>query len=163
MLFGPFHRISEQELINLASNIKGLMDNPSFDATKFLSFFPQFTNKVPEAVLNFYIRLANNSLSYSRWGDSWEMGMTLFVAHYLTLYLQTTNGLNENSPVSQVLANSYAAGLTASKSAGSLSKSYDYGSVNDDFAGWGAWKLTAFGQQFATMAKLVGKGGSYLW
>ena len=89
--------------------------------------------------------------------------MTLFVAHYLTLYLQTTNGLNENSPVSQVLANSYAAGLTASKSAGSLSKSYDYGSVNDDFAGWGAWKLTAFGQQFATMAKLVGKGGSYLW
>ena len=163
MLLGPFHRVSEIELISLASNIKGVIGNPAYTEETFLSIFPQFSNKVPASVLTFYLKLANSSLSYARWGDSWEMGMSLFLAHYLTLYLQTSNGLDENSPVSQVLANSYAAGLTASKSAGSLSKSYDYGSVNDDFNGWGAWKLTAFGQQFATMAKLIGKGGSYIW
>lgn len=162
MMLCPFN-ISERELISIASNIKGILSNPAYSKTDFLAFFPQFTGKVPDSVLDFYIRLANNSLSYSRWGDQWEMGMTLFVAHYITLYLQATAGLDANSPVQQVISNSLAQGLVASKSAGSLSKSYDYGSVNDDFAGYGTWKLTSFGQQFITIAKLIGKGGSYIW
>jgi hypothetical protein len=162
MLLCPFN-IRERELISIASNIRTIDGNPSFTVEQFLETFPQFTNKVPNSVINFYLKLANNSLSYSRWGDSWEMGITLFIAHYLTLYLMSTAGLDENSPVNQVISKSLAAGLTASKSVGSLSKSYEYGSINDDFAGWGTWKLTLYGQQFATIAKLIGKGGSYIW
>lgn len=161
-MLNPFP-ITELEIINLASNIKSVEGNPSYTKEQFLAIFPQFTNKVPESVLLFYISLANNSLAYSRWRDSWEMGMALYIAHYLTLYMEATNGLDANSPASQVISNSLAMGLTASKSAGSLSKSYDYGSINDDFSGWGDLKLTLFGQQFATKAKLVGKGGSLIW
>lgn len=162
MYLSPFH-IGELELISIASNIKRVEGNPLFTEENFLEVFPQFSNKVPTSVINFYLKLANSSLSYSRWGDSWEMGMNLFIAHHLTLYLESIAGLDENSPIQQVLSRSLAAGLTASKSAGSLSKSYDYGSINDDFAGYGTWKLTLYGQQFASMAKLIGKGGSYIW
>ena len=144
------------------------MDNPAYSKSTFLGIFPQFRGpitrgEIPESVLNFYIKLANNSLSYSRWGDQWEMGMTLFVAHYITLYSQAIVGLDVNSPIQQVVSNSLAQGLVASKSVGSLSKSYDYNSINDDFAGDGTWKLTTFGQQFVTIARLMGKGGSYIW
>lgn len=151
-----------RELISLASNMKSIDENPAFTREQFLEVYPQFTS-IPEAIVNFYIGLANSSLSYARWGDQWVFGMTLYVAHFLTLYLQATNNLNANSPAFQVLQNSYSQGLVASKSAGSLSKSYDYGSINDDLKGWAAWKLTAFGQQFATIAKLIGKGGSLIW
>lgn len=162
MFLSPFH-MEELELISLASNIKSVANNPPFSVEKFLEIYPQFVNKLPLSVVNFYISLANNSLSFSRWGDSWEMGMVLFIAHHLTLYLMAMSGIDENSPASRVVSASLAAGLTASKSAGSLSKSYDYGSINDDLVGVGTWKLTLFGQQFATMAKLIGKGGSYIW
>lgn len=162
MYLSPFH-IGEMELISIASNIKRIENNPQFTVENFLEVFPQFSNKIPTSVIDFYLKLANSSLSYSRWGDSWEMGMTLFIAHHLTLYLKSIAGLDENSPAQQVINQSLAMGLTASKSAGSLSKSYDYGSINDDLNGWGAWKLTAFGQQFISIAKLMGKGGSYLW
>ena len=162
MILSPFS-ITELELISIASNIKGVEGNPAFTKEDFLGVFPQFTDKVPDSVLTFYLQLANSSLSYARWRDSWKMGMVLFIAHYLTLYLQATAGLTADSPVSQVISNSLAQGQVASKSAGSLSKSYDYGSVNEDFMGWGAWKLTLFGQQFVPLAKLVGKGGSYIW
>ena len=158
-----FDFISERELIALAANIKPIAGNPSYTAENFKEIYSVLGNKVPSSVLNFYISLANNSLSYSRWGESWELGMTLFIAHYLTLYLMATSGLGENSPASQVISASLAAGLTSSKSAGSLSKSYDYGSINEDLAGTGTWKLTLYGQQFATLAKLIGKGGSYIW
>lgn len=161
-MLNPFP-ISELEIISIASNIKSVEGNPHYTKEQFLAIFPQFSGKVPDSVMQFYINLANSSLSYSRWGDSWEMGMALYIAHYLTLYIQATNGLSSDSPISQVISNSLAMGLTASKSAGSLSKSYDYGSINDDFMGWGDLKLTLFGQQFATKAKLVGKGGSLIW
>lgn len=162
MFLSPFH-MNESELISLASNIKPITNNPPFTSEQFLEVYPQFMNKLPGSVMNFYINLANNSLSYSRWGDSWEMGMILFIAHHLTLYLMAMSGVDDNSSASKVVSASLAAGLTASKSAGSLSKSYDYGSINDDLTGLGTWKLTLYGQQFATMAKLIGKGGSYIW
>ena len=28
--------------------------------------------------------------------------------------------------------------------------------------GWAAWKLTTYGTQFATLARMVGKGGMYI-
>ena len=155
--------MNEQEIISLASNIKPFTSNPSYTKETFLATHPQFANLVPESIIVFYVNLANHSLSYARWGESWEMGMTLFIAHYLTLYLMATANMGADPIASQVISHSIAQGQVASKSAGSLSKSYDYGSVDNDLNGWGAWKLTFFGQQFATIAKLIGKGGSYIW
>jgi len=44
-----------------------------------------------------------------------------------------------------------------------VSVSYDFNTVAQDFDGWGTYKLTLFGQQFITMAKLVSMGGMVVW
>ena len=155
--------INLRQLISLAANFQGDSSNPSYTVEEFLEIYPQFTGKIPSAVMQYYISMGNSCLSYRMYGDQWSMAMSLYIAHFLTLYLQSTNGLTADSPASQVINSSMAYGLTASKSAGDLSKSYDYGSINDDLNGWAAWKLTIFGQQFASIAKLVGKAGSFIW
>lgn len=151
-----------RNIVTAASNIKSILHNPPFTREQFLEIYPQFT-QVNESVYTLYFKMANASISYGRWGDAWELGMCLFIAHYLTLYLQITNGLDENSPAYKVIQNSISQGLVSSKSAGSLSKSYEYGSINDDLDGYADFKLTVFGQQFTRMAKLMGKGGSLIW
>lgn len=152
-----------RQLKSLAANIKGSFNNPSYTRENFLEVYPQFTNTVPETVVNFYIRMANASLSYDIYCDQWEYAMSLYVAHFVTLWLQLSNGLNADSPAARVLQNSLAQGLIASKSAGSLSISYDNSTVGNDLQGWAAWKLTKFGVMFASLAKLMGKPGSYIW
>lgn len=150
------------QLRSIAANIKNVYSNPEYTVEQFLSLYPQFT-QLDDTIVLFYIKMASNSLSAARWGDLWEMGMALFVAHHLILWMKVTQGLGEDAPESQIINNSLSAGLTSSKSVGSLSKSYDYSDINGDFGGWGTWKLTAFGQQFVTYAKMLGKGGSYIW
>ena len=152
-----------RQLKNLAANIRGTFNNPSYSREDFLSIYPQFTNIVPENVVDFYISMANASLSYDIYQDQWAYAMGLYVGHFLTLWLQISNGLNENSPAARVIQSSMAQGLVASKSAGSLSISYDNSSVDNDLQGWAAWKLTKFGTMFASLAKLMGKPGSYIW
>ncbi len=154
--------LSVRNIIVAASNIKSTLNNPPFTREQFIGLYPQFSS-ISEAAYNLYFKMANASISQERWGDAWELGMCLFIAHYLTLYLQVTNGLDENSPAYKVIQNSISQGLVSSKSAGSLSKSYDYSSINDDLAGYADFKLTTFGQQFARLAKLMGKGGSLIW
>ena len=36
-------------------------------------------------------------------------------------------------------------------------------SVTGDFNGWGTYKLTLYGQQFVTIARLVSMGGMTVW
>lgn len=156
--------IDVRRLVSLASNIHGSEHNPPYDKVKFLEFYPQFGgDKIPETVIDYYIALANSCLSYDMYGDIWTLQMNLYIAHFLSLYLQSTNNLTANSPANKVIQASLSYGLVSSKSAGDLSKSYDYSSVNEDLNGWAAWKLTIFGQQFASNAKLIGKAGSFIW
>lgn len=151
-----------RRLASLASNIRSNYNNPPFNKQDILDIYPQFSN-ISDTVVDFYIALANSSLSYDQWGDQWKFGMILYVSHFLALWIQATNGLDKDSPANKILQNSYAVGLVSSKSVGSLSKSYDYSSINDDLKGWAEWKTTVYGRQFATIAKLIGKGGSLIW
>ena len=68
----------------------------------------------------------------------------------------------EGTDASQVLASASSAGMVTSESADGVSYSRD-GSALNDLNGWAAFKMTTFGVQFATMAKLVGRGGMYVW
>jgi hypothetical protein len=152
-----------RQLKSLAANIKGTFNNPPYTREDFLAIYPQFTRVIPANVIDFYISMANASLSYDIYRDQWVYAMGLYVGHFLTLWLQMTNGLDENSPASKIIQNSMAQGLLASKSAGSLSLSYDNSTVDNDLQGWAAWKLTKYGMLFASLAKLMGKPGSYIW
>ena len=147
-------------IISAASNIRS-GDNPNYTVADFLALYPQFQDKVPEAFLEMYTGLANASLSYQRYYDAWEMVMGLFIAHFCTLYLQTD--VEPESTAAEILAAGELRGLQASKSVGGVSISYDYNTALSGLDEWGGWTTTAYGAQFAALAKLYGKGGMQVW
>jgi hypothetical protein len=120
-----------------------------------------YTPIVPVFMVNMYIGLANNCIRQARWRSYWVAGMGWFIAHFLTLYLQSIT--SATSPASKVIAAGQARGLTTSKSVGDVSGGYDYNLIGQDLNGWAAWKLTVYGQQLATIGKLVGKGNMYVY
>jgi hypothetical protein len=60
----------------------------------------------------------------------------------------------------QIAAQAVATGILTSKSVGDVSASYQALVALED---WGAWNLTKYGQQLATMAKVVGSGPLLVW
>ena len=88
--------------------------------------------------------------------------MGLFIAHFLTLYLQSM--ASPDDPTQKIINAGLAKGMVSSKSAGGLSISYDFSMISgQEFNGWGTYKLTAFGQQFITLARLYAMGGMVVW
>ena len=111
---------------------------------------------IPLVALNAYIALASASLVQARWLDLWQMGMQLYVAHFVTLYLRTA--ATPGDPAGVIASKGLAQGITVSKSAGPVSQGLQ---VPSGLEGWGAWQITGYGQQFATFAAAVGSGS--LW
>lgn len=155
-----------QQIISNASNII-TGTNPPYTVADFVSLYPQFgpdTNEnyvVPEPILQMFIDLANACIMQARYQGSWQLCMGFFVAHWATLWLQSS--ADAGSTAAKVIAQGEAKGLRVSKSVGPVSTSIDYNAVAQDLDGWAAWKLTTYGQQMATIAKLFGKGGIMIW
>jgi len=148
-------------VINAASNIR-TGDNPSFSSADFYTMYPQFTNVgIPDEFMDMIIGMSNASVMEARWNEKWKMGLCLFIAHFCTLYLQTQ--ADPDGGAAAVMAAGQTRGLTASKSVGPLSVSYDFGTALSDLSKWAGYNLTTYGVQFATMAKIVGIGGMYIW
>ena len=146
-------------LIANASNLKA-GKNPEYTISDFYAFYPQFEGQVPEAVVQTFIDLASANLNIERWHKSWTVGMALFIAHFLTLYVKTC-GTNDD-PLTN-LASGNVRGIQTSKSVDGVSISYDVSSVLTDLSGWGSYKLTEYGIQLLTLARLLGKGNMYVW
>ena len=149
-----------------ASNIRG-GENPPYSVSDFLDMFPQFGQKtdetswvVPEEIIQMWVDIARSSVYESRFHTMWKPAIGFFIAHWLTLYLETMS--DPDSSLSNIINSGMAQGIQSSKSAGSLSVSYDFASFTDDFQGWGSYKQTAFGQQFITLAKMHTLGGMYV-
>lgn len=151
--------MSIRNLISLAANIVD-GENPPFTEERFLELMPCFSGNIPSAVLTHFVNLANSVVKKARWHDMWEEGMRLFISHFLTLYLMST-APDDTDAVGIVNAGG-ASGVATSKSVGQVSVSYDVNLANGDLSGWGSWKLTTYGSQYATMARLLGKGGMYV-
>jgi hypothetical protein len=149
-------------VIGDASNIKS-GSNPSFVLEDFFSMYPQFNDEkiIPSSMIQIYIDLANASINQTRWQSYWKTAMGWFVAHFCTMYIQGT--ADPTGGAGAVLAAGQAKGLNTSESVGDVSVGTDYNIIAQDLNGWAAWKLTVFGQQLATIGKLVGKGGMYVW
>lgn len=147
-------------IIGQASNIK--RDNEKvYTKDQFLVTYPQFKGLIPDAAMDMYVRLGNACISQYRYNAMWEHAIGLFIAHFCALYMQTMNP--GGTEASAVLATASSIGVVTSESADGVSYSRDIGSVTQDLNGWAAFKLTAFGVQFATLARMVGHGGSYVW
>ncbi|MGG3012292.1 DUF4054 domain-containing protein [Brevibacillus parabrevis] len=158
--------MSVSNIIGIASNIR-TGSNPPFAFDDFVAMYPQFgpdgagNYVVPPEIVQMYIDLANACILEPRWHSYWKVAMGWFIAHFLTLYVQGT--ADPNSGAAGVLRAGEARGLIASKSVGDVSVSRDYSAIGNDLDGWAGWKLTTFGQQLATIGKIVGKGGMYVY
>ena len=152
-----------------ASNIKA-GENPPFSLSDFLSFFPNFANiinglngniPIPTVVVDTFIQFAKDCVNIDMWGNQWKYAMSLFIAHFLTIYIQAQ--FPSNATAQQVLASAQSKGLITSKSVGDVSVSYDFSSAIKGVESWGQFTTTEYGLQFANLAKLLGKGGMYCW
>lgn len=155
-------------IIAAASNIRR-GENPKYTSETFLAAYPQFgaanpngERLVPDVMIQAWVSLAHAAIQKARYREYWEAAMGLFIAHWLTLYLQGRSPGASSSAESIVNAG-LAKGVQTSKSAGDLSVSYDFSQVAGDFTGWGTYKLTIYGQQFVTIARLVSLGGMTVW
>lgn len=150
--------VNSAQIVENASNVAS-GDNPDYTSANFFTLYPQFNNTsvVPTAVLNMYIGLAKEVVNVDRFQEMWEHAMGLFIAHFLTLWLQGTAAAN--SPAAKVLSAGSARGLRTSSSVGDVSVSYDFQTIAQGINGWASWKLTTYGIQFATIGRIAGKGG----
>ena len=82
-------------------------------AADFLSFYPQFSEVIPPAVLDAYVGAAN--LRFTDFDDDAEEARRLYIAHKLTLYAKTM-------PASSSSGSSAASSYASLSSAGDGSK-----------------------------------------
>lgn len=112
---------------------------------------------VAPAVIQVFLNLANASLMSSRWRETWPVAMGWYIAHFLTLYLQS-DGIVSTSP-GQIANSGLQRGLLVSKSADGLSAGFQSLTGLDS---WGSWQLTSYGVQLATFARVLGAGATYI-
>ncbi len=121
----------------------------------FLTLYPSFENMPPE-VLELMLQQANDTVLESRWHARWKLGVCLYAAHLLTLWAKTSTP--DGADDAAVAAAGQSRGTVTSKSVGGISVSYGASEATGDLAGYGSLKDTVYGQQFASMARLVGRG-----
>lgn len=144
-----------------ATNI-ATVNNPPFFIEDFFSIYPQFqgVEGLSEEIIEMYIQFADDVVNIKRWGRQWKLGMSLFVAHFCTIYLMTYQ--DPASSAAAVIASAQTKGLVSSKSVGDVSVSYDFSLAVQDVDRWGQFNLTTFGNQFVSLARLLSKGGMWV-
>ena len=141
-----------------------LTDNPEYTKEMFLESFPVFSasfddDTIPEYVFNLFVGMAQASIKKDRYNSAWEFLMGLYVAHNLVLYMRTQQG---DPSAANALKGSLPVGIASSKSVDGLSISYEFMGLQEDFNGYGTWKLTTYGQQLITMTKNFGRAGMWI-
>lgn len=152
--------ITPAQAFAVAANIRD-GDNPEYTIADFRKAMPAFTETIiPDEALQGYVDMASAVVKEARWHSLWKEGMRLYIAHFVTLYL----GSPDDGATAQQIRNAgKIQGNTTQKHVGNVSLTYDGGlAATSDLTGWAAFKLTTYGVQFATLAKLVGKGGMYV-
>ena len=145
---------------SIASNIRD-GENPPYTIADFRAIMPAFSSDVlPDEVLQHYIDMANGVIREARWHSLWKEGMRLYIAHFATLYLGVPGA---GASAGRIVESGKTIGAITSKTVGPISVGYSSGQeATQDLEGYGAFKLTTYGTQFATMARMVGKGGMYI-
>ena len=147
-------------IIAQASNIKSVNSAEDYTVDMFLSAYPQFKGNIPDEILTEYVEEALGTVNRKRFGAAWKRAMGYYIAHFLTLYLQTAQP--EGTEAADVISAVSSVGMIASESADGVSYSRDNSALSD-LSGWAGFKTTAYGVQFATLAKMYARGGSYVW
>ena len=129
-------------------------ENPPFVMSDFLKIYPQFETVLPEEIIQMYLDFAHRCIKYRRWKNGFQIAISLFTAHFCTLYLQSFS----DSTAQSVINAEQSKGLVASKAVDGVSISYDYATALQGLSEWGGWTMTTYGTQLVMLAKLYSKG-----
>lgn len=144
-----------------ASNIRP-GTNPAYVVSDFLAIYPQFGEDdlgnpvIPTILIEMYIDMAQECIMEVRWHKQWKYAISLYIAHFCTLYLQTMADPNDGAAA--VFESGAFRGVVASESSSDVSISYDRGMLSS-LDSWAAWGMTMYGVQLATLGRMVGLGG----
>lgn len=122
------------------------------DIPTFRAEFPEFsdTTVYPNAQITFWAGVAEKQVNRQVWCDEWTVGVSLYVAHEITLAAQNKKA----AAVGGVPGTS--GGIANSKTVGSVSVGYDSSTTTEKDAGY--WNLTNYGKQLIRLARLFGAG-----
>lgn len=143
----------------------------AYTETMFYEDCPQFrdaskteiTGFVPTSMMNVFLKMCNDAVAPARWGEMWRLAASLYVAHFASLWLKNTQGnTNGSATASDAAESGTMTGILSGASLGDASVSYDTSAITEATHAWGQWNLTSYGQQFASMARLVAIGGGYV-
>ncbi len=143
-----------RNVVREAANLRS-KNGQEVSVMDFLTLYPSFENMPPE-VLELMLQQANDTVLESRWHARWKLGVCLYAAHLLTLWAKTSTP--DGADDAAVAAAGQSRGTVTSKSVGGISVSYGASEATGDLTGYGSLKDTVYGQQFASMARLVGRG-----
>ena len=125
----------------------------AFTIAKFRLDFPEFTDDTvyTDNIITYWSNMAIKLLHEDRWDDLYLDGISLFVAHNITLQVQDIKATSAGGvPGGQ-------SGATSSKSVGQVSKSYD--TNNSAVKNGGDWNTTSYGKRYIKLARMIGAGG----
>ena len=123
-----------------------------FDTALFRQQFPAFADVVryPDSMIEFWSSVAVNMLIECRWGNVYTQGLSLYVAHQISLAAADAKQAGAGKTPGQ------GNGVVSNKAVGSASKGYDNASSVEQGAGF--WNLTTYGQQYYRLLKMIGAG-----
>ncbi len=113
---------------------------------------------VPILVIQMFITLATSHLQQRRWLVTWPFAMALFIAHYMTLFMQTETQ-SPNLTAAEVVTSGLQQGVIISQSAGDVSATVQ---PIAGFDAWGTLNQTEYGAQLATLGQTFGAGIMYI-
>ena len=122
----------------------------TFSIPAFRANFPEFsdTTVYPTTVVQFWLTLAENLVPCQIWKDCWTQGVSLYIAHEITLAAQNQKAAAIGGIPGQ------NSGIASQKAVGSVNVSYDSQSNSEKDAGY--WNLTNYGKQFIRLARIFG-------
>ena len=129
---------------------------PQLNIPAFRTAFPEFSDtvKYPTEMITFWAVLAEQQVPCRIWKALWTQGVSLYVAHEITLASQNVkSAANGGVPGT-------SGGIATEKTVGSVSVGYDAQTTTEKDAGW--WNLTTYGKQFIRLARIFGAGAIQL-
>ncbi len=122
----------------------------TFDTAAFRKAFPEFndTEMYPSPQVQFWVDFISRQIDPCVWKQSWNMGVSLYLAHELTLARQNIQAANVGGTPGQ------QGGIASSKTVGSVTVQYDPQTSTEKDAGY--WNLSTYGKQFYRLSRVFG-------
>lgn len=122
----------------------------------FRADYPEFNDSVryPVSQITYYLNLAAQLMSVSRWGTLFDVGTELFIAHNISIEARTQEEAKSGAIPGM------STGPVSSKSVDKVSIGYSTGDAIH--AGAAHWNLTVYGTRYVTLMRQVGMGPLYV-